>query len=218
MLYHYNVRKFDELLTKELQGTLSKEEKEKEASWSKFKEMPGPYYESLSFLLEPAPVEYIGSSFHKHHHTWAKGNKLIEHEIDLDDIDLYGWVIAEAPVTMFFVDNIPMSDLTIYKKIYFKSVALGRKLFNEMGDDVKSLKKALKNIPPGTTEEAFSKFPKYKNYEEIKDTYAATVPHLIVYTKKAIPVHKTKKVTIDDKPFPNQPNPVLESLPITFKW
>lgn len=217
-VYHYNTKKFNEILTRDLQGLLTEEEKKADQDGANYRDEIGPYSESASFFLEPLPIKHIASIFPKDHKIWIKGNKLVEHVIDIKDIDLYGWAILEGPITMFFIDNVPWSDNVIYKKLFFKSLQFSRKLFNESGKNFKSLKKSLDNIPQGTTEKAYMKMPERDDYEEIKYLYAGSVPHLMVYTKSPIPVLTTKTVTVDDQPFPKKDILSLENKLPSLNW
>lgn len=212
MFYHYSKKKFSELLTRSLQGVVTEEERKDADEAGTFRGDIGPYYDSISFLLEPAPLDIISSLFPKDHHTWKEGNSLIEHIVDLKGQDFYGWDIVEGPIAMLFVDNLPWIDNVFYKKVYFKTRSLGKKLFNEQGNDFKSLEKALKKFPEGTTREAYLKIKDRSDYDTIKNMYAATVPHLMIYTKTPINIKHTNKVSV------GIPSKGLENHPPSSIW
>jgi len=197
-LYHYNEKDFDYILTRDLQGIVSKEERKKGLEASSYRYSKGPYYESESFLLEPAPLDIIDTIYPKDHHTWYKNHRLYEHAIDLRKLDIYAWEIMEGPVGALFNDHIPWIDNPFYKKMFFKSLSVSRKLFNESGTDIDGLLKALKRFPKGTTRKAYEDVINRGDYDDIKNKYAATVPHLMVYTKKPIPVFKSTYVVVGD--------------------
>lgn len=195
-VYHYNVNHLDKVLTKKIQGILTVKEENELLEMAKFREDPGPYYDSVSFLLEPAPLDILGTIFPDNHHTWTQGKNLFEHVINLEEQDFYAWVIVEGPFQLFMVDSLPWFENTYYKKMFFKGVSLGRKLAGEVGKDLNSLKKALNKIPPGTTRAAYERLPKRKDFDNIKNMYAATVPHLMLYTKSVISVKQVKSVSV----------------------
>lgn len=197
LLYHYNREKYKTLLTRDLQGAVTDKERKDGIGGASFRGDIGPYFEHVSFLLEPAPLDILSGIFPKDHHTWSKGTKLVEHVVDLSGQDFYGWAIVEGPVSMFFLDHVPWSDNQTYKKLFFKGMQVGRKWFKESGTDYQSLMKALKRIPAGTTRKAYENLPKRKDYGDVKNLYAATVPHLMVYTKQPIKVLDTTNVTVE---------------------
>lgn len=88
-------------------------------------------------------------------------------------------MIVELSLFAFYtlhpIDHVYWSENVLGKKLYFKGLKIGRKLFGESGSDYKGLVKALKKFPAGTTREAYENLPKRKDYDMIKDMYAATV-------------------------------------------
>lgn len=200
--FHYNPKKYDTLLTKELQGVVSPEEAEQGRVAAEFRGDPGPYYEHVSFLLHPAPLDFIGAVFPPEHHTWGMGKELVEHVVELDDLDIYAWRIVEGPVSMFFLEHIPWHDNPWYKRAWFGARNVARKLFREEGTDLRSLKKALSKIHPDTTRDSYAALLSRPDYDDIKDKYAATVPHLMVYTKEPIKVSKHNDVKVNGNPVP----------------
>jgi len=208
-LYHYNSKVLDSILTRDLQGVVTDKERKDGVDGAKFRGDMGPYFESVSFLLEPAPLDILGDIFDKDHHTWRSGNNLVEHVVELSGQNFYGWVIVEGPISMAFIDHVPWTENDLGKKLYFKSLKIGRKLFGESGSDYKSLVKALEKFPAGTTREAYRNLPKRKDYAKIKGMYAATVPHLMIYTKTPIEVASTQNVSVES---------YVETKPPSSKW
>lgn len=220
LLYHYNKRRLDRLLTRDLQEVVTDKERKNGLEASKFRGDVGPYYQSVSFLLEPAPIDTIGSIFPKDHHTWATGTELWEHEIDLEGQDFYGWSIVEGPISMLFIDYVPWFKNPFYKKLFFRSLALGRTLFSESGKDYRSLEKALRKFPTGTTREAYMRLPKRKDYEDVKNLYAGTVPHLMIYTKSPIQIANVTSVVVggESVPVSNEGIGHIHSPPSSARW
>lgn len=202
-LYHYNSERFGELLTRELQGKVTDEQRRDAAAAANFRGDPGPYTDHVSFFMEPAPLDILGSIFPEDHHTWRAGNRLIEHVVETKDLDIYGWQIVETPITMLFLDHLPWYENVWYKRLFFKTLATSRKLFHEQGTDVRGLERGLAKFKPGFSREAYLKIPSLDYYDEIKDMYAATVPHLMIYTRNPIPVSEHRKVVVGNSPLPS---------------
>lgn len=212
-LYHYNRQAFDTIKTRSLQGVVSDKERKDGRDAAAFRGDVGPYYDSVSFLIEPAPLDILGDIFPEDHHTWAAGTELVEHVIDSKDLDIYGWTIVEGPVSMLFNDYIPWQDNAFYKKLFFKSLSFGRRLFGERGDDIRGMEKAIRRFGSGKTREAYQKLPDRKDFKETKNLYAATVPHLMVFVESPIPVKSRRSVTVGDRSSNES-----TSLPASAHW
>jgi hypothetical protein len=198
-VYHYSLKKYDQILTRDLQGVVSKKEKKKNELVAKYRSSDIVYHESVSFFIEKPPLDIIDTIFPKDHPIWKKGNILFEHVVDIKDISLYKWMISEHKIHMLFVDTLPWYDNDVYKKTFFKSLSIARSLFNESGDDTDSLVKALKKIPKGTIRSAYLKLKDRDDYDDIKYKYAGSVPHLIIGTKEPVKMLSVNKVVVGSK-------------------
>ena len=193
-LYHYGSKRYKELLTPELQGTgLDKRERAKKIATLRKKEYP--YYMHVSFLLEEAPLDILGKIFPSDHHSWAAGNKLWEHTVNPKDIDLLYWEIVESKISVFMVDHLPWLDSKTYQSLYFSTRKALNSLAGNSGRDVDSLIKVMDRYS-GATRKAYAELANRDDYDEIKNKYAATVPHLMVYTDKPISVESSVRVQV----------------------
>jgi hypothetical protein len=193
-LYHYGASKYKELLTPELQG-VGKEKWEDADAAAKFRGEPYPYYKHVSFLMDPAPLDILGGIFPRDHHSWGAGTKLWEHVIDPKDIDILHWRVVESPVSTFMVDNLPWLENDLYKRMYFSARKLIESMYGNNGNDLAGLLKAIDKYK-GITREAYIKLPTRWDFKKLDKMYAATVPHLMIYTDRPIPIYSVKRVMV----------------------
>lgn len=184
-LYHYNKQAFPILKTLEKQGTTL--------------EVEGTpnYGKHISFFLEPIPYEFLGTIFGKDHHIWFPGNVVQEHTVVVKDIGGFTYSLVESPekTVLFYDENISES-------LYIKKLTETIKENNYEGNDPKVLEKLQIKLK-GTTREFYAKLPGRPNFEKIKNKYAPTVPHLMIYPESGIaPVRLHKQIKIGNKPIP----------------
>ena len=194
ILYHYSKNKYNELKTLNLQNDSINNITTNDDGY-KFRGDPGPYEDHISLFLERPPFDILPDIFPKDHHIWVKGNKFIEHSVNLTDIDLYHWKLIETNIDNFFTNNLWIEN-DIYKYLFFRLRKNIKSILGESGKSKEGLIKLLKKIPDNITREKYLEFKNSKYYEDDKYKYAASVPHLFIYTKKSIPVFKHQVVTI----------------------
>lgn len=181
LLYHYSKEKRPMLLTLERQNKVSaservKEEKEYVKACKLYGYIrPGYYFEHISFFFERPPLENMSSFYGPGHQVWYKGNELYEHVVDSSKIGSFLYEIVESPEKTEIYYNNSLSD-----KEYFERLGslMNKNLY--VGKNNALLEEALKPLL-GTTEEYFKLLKTRSNFEEIRNKYAATVPHLMVY-------------------------------------
>ena len=191
ILYHYSENKYKELKTLNLQN---KKLPNSDTGY-KFRSDPAPYEDHVSLFLEPPPFDLLPEIFPKNHHIWVKGNKFIEHQIDINNIDLFAWKLIETDLDTFFANNLWIEN-DIYKYLFFRLRKTLKSMIGESGTDISFLIKLLKKIPDGITRQKYLEFKNSKNYEENKYKYAATVPHLFVYTYQPIKVSGYRNIVL----------------------
>jgi hypothetical protein len=188
LLFHYATQRYLVLLNQTLQHRLTEDELNEERESGAFRGDPGPYTDHISLFIEPPPLEFIHELFPKDHHTWVKGNRLFEHQVAVDSIDLYAWMVVETPIRVILRTSLPWIEHDGYKKLFFRIQRFGSRLFREQGTTKDGLKRYLTRFKPGTTRAAYERLRKKPLSADDQYTYAATVPHLMVYTHHPIPV------------------------------
>lgn len=161
-LYHYSKERYPVLKTKSL---VNGEKKGELIS----------YNNHISFFFEPVPLDIVGEIFGHTHHTWAPGNKLFEHVVDSKSLKKFFYRLVESPEKTELLYDDSVDD-----KEYYRKMALINEEFNYEGRSVDELEKACSHLK-GTTKTYFKLLPKRRNFDEIKNKYAATVPHLMIY-------------------------------------
>lgn len=190
-LYHYSKKKLSELLTRELQGVVTEEER-KDPDMVR---IPGPYYDHVSLFFDPIPSEILGDIFPSNHHAWATGNELVEHVVDANKLLPYAWSIVESPLKTFFFDHIPWLDNETYQEVWLKTRLILSRMKGDEGEDLPKLLKAIKRYQ-NTTRDAYLKLSRRADKDSHTSRYASLVPHLMVYTHHAIPVDKVNRIVI----------------------
>lgn len=197
VLYHYSKEKFSKLLTREAQGVVSDKEKEK---WLKLAEeqlRPGGYHQHVSFFIEPVPLDIIGQIFGEQHAFWYPGNVIYEHQIKASTLPRFKYEFVETPyATELYYD--PKSD-NLSVEEYYKLLDKGQRKLKERGDNIRDFVEVAERLK-GLTRECYINLPSRPNWESIKDKYAATVPHVMVYPQSGvIKVSSAKQVVVGNK-------------------
>lgn len=190
-LYHYSKEHYDELRTLEKQRPITREEKAKAIKDCLNSGHPGFYYEHISFFFDPIPYDILGKIFGKDHHTWFPGSRLFEYEIDVKQLGHFSYYIVETPESteLFYDDTISESE-------YYQKLDQLNKDKHYIGSGEKELIKASQSLI-GSTREYYLKVKSRPNWDDIKNKYAATVPHVMVYPDKGIVKYDAvKEVTI----------------------
>lgn len=177
-LYHYAKKEFQTL------KTLAKQRGGSAAEY--------PHYENhISFFFERPPIEKLGLIFGPDHHTWHPGAHLVEHMVELSNLGTFTYELVESPEkTLLYYDD------SISESQYHRRLDEIVKRHKYEGDSVADLLYAVKqNI--GQTEKCFMELPSRPNFDQIKNKYAATVPHLMIYPATGeIKVTRTFRVNI----------------------
>lgn len=161
-LYHYSKEKYSILKTKSL---VNGEQKGELIS----------YNNHISFFFEPVPLDIVGKIFGPTHNVWAPGNRLYEHIVETRSLKKFFYKLVESPekTELRYNDSISVEE-------YHKRLAIINKELNYEGTTIAELEKACTRLK-GTTRSYFKLLPERRDFEEIRDKYAATVPHLMIY-------------------------------------
>lgn len=178
-LFHYAKQSFSELRTLERQRPLSEKER-KEASDVIISGKPGFYFQHISFFIEPVPLDLLGSIFGNSHHTWYPGSELFQYTVESSKLGSFKYEVVESPEkTELYYDD----DLTTDAYVKAHRELLVR--LNYVGDSNAKLIAATRHLM-GTTRAAFQQLPKRPNWSDIKNKYAPTVAHVMVYPASGI--------------------------------
>lgn len=177
-LYHYSDTQFDVLKTRALTGTITPEMiKQGKEDMAVYKN-PGPYYDHISFFFERPPIDKMSKVFGKDHPFWYPGHEVYEHIVDIDSLPAMKYLLTESPeVTKVFYD--PQYDNLSYQE-YFELIYRIRIKNKEIGSSVRDLRSVIKSMK-GETERNYMMLRNRPNFDDIKNKYAASVPHLMIY-------------------------------------
>lgn len=198
LLYHYAKERHPILLTKEKQNTVTPEDRknaEKEYI-EHFKKTgykrPGYYFEHISFFFEPVPLEIMSTIFPRNHSIWTRGNMIFEHVVDSTKIKLFDFEVVEFPEkTEIYYDD------SLTDKEYFNKLKQAIKENGYIGKNNEALESVSRKFL-GHTEEYFKAIKDRPNYKDIKEKYAATVPHVMLYPHIGkIPVRSIQLVKVN---------------------
>jgi len=193
-LYHYSAEKHNVLKTVEKQNKLTNEEK---AKWDKIahdSNRAGAYYQHISFFFEPIPIDIISNVFNNEHPVWRSGNVLYEHQVKISDLGEFAFELVESPeVTELFYN--PKYDKYVDKR-WYELVHHTLETNKYIGNTSEELIVAI-NKNKGKVRESYLLLPTRLNFQDIKDKYAATVPHLMVYSESGeVRVDKINRIVI----------------------
>jgi len=178
-IYHYGKDLHSDLRTLKVRG----EDPGDKGYWSdKYK--PGKYSEHISFFLEPAPVDILGSVFKGvKHPVWFTGNILYEYEVDISSMPEFVYCIAESPLSNKLLHDNSTSGMsnTEYAELL-------QKIRIETGEIGYSKREFLKVAPQyvGILKQEYLKLPHRPNWNELKLLYAGGVVHAMIYPKGGI--------------------------------
>lgn len=187
LLYHYSKQPHSELLTLLQQG-ITAERKLQLEQLSKERGSLYPYYDSISFFMEPMPMDVLGTVFSESHPVWVNGNVLYEHVVDTSTLDLKYWTVVEGKIDDLLSPF--WSDLPVVKKLHGKTKHFIKRLFNENGISTDSLHRAILKYA-GQLRPAL-----FKTDRQYSKQYAADIPHLMVYPTTHIRVGKVFEVVV----------------------
>lgn len=184
-LYHYSKHLLPDLKTLLQQG-ISEERKLEIEALSKARGAKFPYYDHISFFVDPVPLDIIHTLFPKNHPAWAYGTKLYQYEINTGDIDLKYFTMIESNVDQwlnpFYVDWLG--------GVHSRTKSFVKKLIGENGYTLEALEKAITPYV-GKTRAAY-----LKGDRSLSLQYAPDVPHVMIYPHKPIQWTKVFGVTV----------------------
>lgn len=197
-LYHYSGSKHTVLKTRNAQGThLSPEKLQAARESMEIHHDPGTYAEHISFFLEPVPLDKLGGIFGAHHHFWYPGHEIYEHVVDIASLPSFRYRVVETPLAndMFYkVDWDKLDDAE--QQTFFQKLAEAQKAHGEIGSTVAQLRSCIRKFA-GLTRKAYLALPGQPNWSEIKNKYAATVPHVMLYPEGGeVTVTDVEKVVV----------------------
>lgn len=191
-LYHYSPIELTELKSRIAQGI-------KSAGDHGIK----GYASSISFFLEPIPLD-IAEILKHEHDFWISGRELYQHEIDSNDLPLnVDFILVETPdKTKLLYDEQDWTKAEGNPELVKQYKQEIEDLENKKGYRGKGRMKLVQVCKPFTKgiskyyQDMYKLHCKYPEDNLIKK-YAATVPHLMVYVgRDSIPVTMAKKITL----------------------
>lgn len=187
-IYHYSKELHPTLLTRRAQGVSAEEISNSEKQAVKFG-LEGPYVDHLSFFFDPIPSVALARIFKDaEHKVWYKGNALYEYVIDTQQFDpkiLYRVVESvkkTAHMDKFVKDNNWVDDDPELLLKYLAEINRLQRQWGELGESLSGLENQIR-IHGGSTHQAFTAASRRPDFDEVKQKYAANVPHLMIYPK-----------------------------------
>ena len=187
-LFHYSVERYGTLKTKEKQGAVTEEDRQKaiQEHQDYYNKMgidrPGFYFEHISFFFERPPLERMSKVFPSGHDFWFKGNRVFEHIVDSSSIGSFAFEIVEFPekYDLYYNDNIDTATYIVKLKEATESLGY-------IGKGNKALELAVVNNKLlNRTGYYYDLLKSRPNFDKIKNKYAATVPHVMLYPSTGI--------------------------------
>jgi hypothetical protein len=177
-IYHYSKSIHSQLKTLLQQGLDPVRQQELlELSLSRGSKFP--YYDSMSFFIDPIPNSVLGSIYPSDHPVWFTGNKLYEYKVSVSSLELKYWTLVESNVDSII--NPLWMDWGPYKRLLAKTKSNIKSLIGQSGVDTQSLELCVRK-KAGITSKEFLAIHKTDSKQ-----YAAGVTHLMVYP--TVPVH-----------------------------
>lgn len=181
-LFHYAKEPFEVLKTLKAQGKESTYQSVN-VEWS--------YSEHISFFVDPIPADIMGRVYGKDHKVWSPGSELYEHQVIAENIGPFNYRFCETPewVELYYDPKVtdeefPQARVAMEKRLHYKGSSLS---------EFKLGYAALK----GKTRTAILEVPKKPDWIDIRDKYAARVPHVMLYPAKGeVKVLNSRKITI----------------------
>lgn len=195
-LYHYSSKKYDVLKTLAKQAPMSAKEikKVQQESLEEYKRtklmVPGYYYDHISFLFEPPPLSEMSSIFPPDHHTWRKGNSLYEYIVDSANIGQFNYHVKEMPekTRLRYATKSYGDGTEYYRKL--KALTLDGGYIGKGSDQLD--KCSLKFL--GTTQDMYRAIKTRPDYDNLKDKYAASVPHVALYPVSGLVAYESVRL------------------------
>lgn len=180
MFYHISSKKYDCLKTLEKQGKPSEK----------------PHFQNydkhISLFFEPPPYDILGSIFEKDHKTWHDGNFVFEHGVEIKNFGDFAFEVVEFPenTELYYDDNVTTEE-------YLKRKEKLSEYYS--GNTTKKLLDIQEKMK-GLTRLYYTRLKQRNNFEKVKNYYAATVPHVLLYpTTGQIKVSEVKRKVIESE-------------------
>jgi len=181
----------------------------------------GSYYDHVSFFFEPLPLEKMGDHFGNFHDFWFNGHLVYEHVVDLRNLPKdMRYDIVETPVVMkwweengYSADDTPKAE----RLRVFAAMRKFKESIGEIGYDAKQLERASRQYNRGVFD-YYKKQKASRFWDEGKTTYAAGVPHVMVYSEIGrFPVSSVSSCVIGSKERKDFSS-VLKNFGASSKW
>ena len=217
LLYHYAKTPFKTLTTRRFRETLTDEQLKEGKEIAQWRKAPGPYYDHVSFFLEPVPLDIMGAVFADvKHDFWVPGSTIYQHTVESAKIGRFKYAIVETPGDIKMLsewsddwDMDPKWDDA--KEAYFSKRSRLKKANGEIGQG-NALFEQVATSFVGTTRAAYLNSMKGDQNDRL--LYAAGVPHVMLY-----PDHgELKLVSPAVKVKIGPANASLEGYPISAQW
>lgn len=174
-LYHYSAGKFDRLLT------LNQQHKELGTKVpNKFPGQTEEYGTHISFFFDKIPLDIIAGIFGHKHGVWRSHSELYEYVVDSTTIGNFKYHIVESPEkTKLYYDK------SLTDKQYDVELDKVEKEMGYWGRGNTVFEASAKPLVGGTRK-AYMQLPHHPNFEQIRNKYAATVPHVMLYPDSGV--------------------------------
>ena len=135
------------------------------------------YNKHISFFFDPIDPMVVDQVYGKFHHFWAHGATVYEHVVDSRQIGKFNYHITETPEKIEI-----LYDDSISTKRYYELLEQINKTNHYLGTEREFDQAAKKFV--GQTSKYQKKVHTYPNWNDIKNKYAACVPHVMLYPDK----------------------------------
>lgn len=186
-IYHYSKSIHSELKTLLQQG-LDPVRKQELEQLSKDRGSKYPYYDSMSFFIDPIPSRVLGSIYPDDHPVWFTGNKLWEYKVSVSALELKYWTLVESNVDSII--NPLWMDWGPYKRLLVKTKSGIKSLVGQSGVDTRSLELCIRKHL-GITNKDFMAVGKTDSKQ-----YAAGVTHLMLYPTEPVKIAGVREIII----------------------
>lgn len=197
VLYHYSTEFFQLLKTRRVSGVVSLEDvKKAEAAAAKYNYI-GAYVDHISFFFDPIPSKLLSELFDSDHKAWAKGTELFEYAVDVRTFpNKLKYSVVETPTDIDILDQTDWQPNESFRLEYMLAEAKRKQLSGETGTTLRGLKQQMA-IYAGHTREYYEKVKDCAEWDEVKNMYAARVPHLMLYPNDGVVKYcNVKQLTI----------------------
>lgn len=187
-LYHYSSEKYSVLKTKAAQEGIGSDEE-------KISLKNLPYNKHVSFFAEVPPFDLFESIYGTEHPFWKPGKTIYEHVVDLQDLpkDFFYMFVESKEVTELYYD--PASDHLSNEEYVKRKIEILTK-HQYYGTKLQDLRSVIMRSQ-GEVRLSYANLPKRPNFSDIKEKYAPTVPHFMIYSNTGVfKVSKVSKVVI----------------------